>query len=201
MESDDFEEVKHKTFLQSLFGGILGKSKGLRVIMEERWRQVKVHCWSDKRDDTYVNDELAYAAACYALPRESRIKLLNQGNETIYLREMLWPWAEQWWKPDESNKGSVDGRIEELAKAGALIAAELDRLLRIVDKEEVQGLTSLSKINGYKPNMISLKELPKEESESILNKVISVVRKYGNSEVCEHKLIELFKEESQQLLS
>ena len=48
--------------------------------------------------------------------------------------------------------------------------------------------------------MISLKELPKEESESILNKVISVVRKYGNSEVCEHKLVELFKEESQRLL-
>jgi hypothetical protein len=33
-----------------------------------------------------------------------------------------WPWAERFWKP------TPDDRVRELVKAGALIAAEIDRL-------------------------------------------------------------------------
>lgn len=36
-----------------------------------------------------------------------------------------WPWHPKWWKP------TPDDRIRELAKAGALIAAEIDRLQRM----------------------------------------------------------------------
>lgn len=35
----------------------------------------------------------------------------------------LWPWNLKYWKPGE--------RIDELTKAGALIAAEIDRLQQI----------------------------------------------------------------------
>ena len=35
---------------------------------------------------------------------------------------IMWPWEANWWKP------TPEDRIKELAKAGALIAAEIDRL-------------------------------------------------------------------------
>lgn len=38
---------------------------------------------------------------------------------------MMWPFSQEWWKP------TPDDRIRELAKAGALIAAEIDRLQRM----------------------------------------------------------------------
>lgn len=41
----------------------------------------------------------------------------------------IWPWDKSWWKP------TPDDRIRELIKAGALIAAEIDRLQRL-NKEE-----------------------------------------------------------------
>jgi hypothetical protein len=47
------------------------------------------------------------------------------------LKAALWPWADTWYSP------SPDNRIHELEKAGALIAAEIDRLLRLENKEEV----------------------------------------------------------------
>ena len=55
---------------------------------------------------------MAVAAACYALPAWCRG------------RTRRWPWDDEWWKP------TPDDRIRELVKAGALIAAEIDRLLR-----------------------------------------------------------------------
>jgi hypothetical protein len=39
----------------------------------------------------------------------------------------FWPWKPWWWKPSTN-------RIDELVKAGALIAAEIDRLQRIRTK-------------------------------------------------------------------
>jgi len=35
----------------------------------------------------------------------------------------IWPWEKSWWKPTPND------RVKELVKAGALIAAEIDRLL------------------------------------------------------------------------
>lgn len=37
-----------------------------------------------------------------------------------------WPWEPGWWKPGKGN--SYADRVRELVKAGALIAAEIDRL-------------------------------------------------------------------------
>jgi hypothetical protein len=41
---------------------------------------------------------------------------------------MFWPWNFKWWKPHPDN------RIRDFEKAGALIAAEIDRLLRLDEK-------------------------------------------------------------------
>ena len=40
-----------------------------------------------------------------------------------------WPWDEKFFKPDKTY--TYDGIIRELTKAGALICAEIDRLIRL----------------------------------------------------------------------
>jgi hypothetical protein len=90
---------------------------GVSLITEERQRQVNVEGWSEKHDDYQVEEELAFAAATYATPSGSRVYLHSGKPNT-------WLWEKEWWKPSPEN------RIRELVKAGALIAAEIDRLQR-----------------------------------------------------------------------
>lgn len=86
---------------------------GVERITAERLRQIGVKRFHVEDDvEKYPNGELALAAVCYALPPEHR-------KNTRY---RLWPWHRDWWKPNQNN------RIRELEKAGALIAAEIDRL-------------------------------------------------------------------------
>lgn len=90
---------------------------GAELIAAERARQVSGERWLPEHDDTHHRDgELAKAAACYALPPRL---LARQG-----VFPAFWPWEHKDWKP------TPDDRIRELTKAGALIAAEIDRLLR-----------------------------------------------------------------------
>lgn len=88
---------------------------GVELISEERRRQVDQEGWTAAHDDTHAKGELARAAAMYATPSRRR-------------DFKLWPWSLSWWKP------TPDNRVRELAKAGALIAAEIDRLLRKAEK-------------------------------------------------------------------
>lgn len=91
---------------------------GIEIIAEERKRQVKQEGYDDAHDAEHTDGSLAMAAACYAIPaRQRNWYLVNRAS----LRETLWPFEEKYWKPS-------DDRIRELAKAGALIAAEIDRL-------------------------------------------------------------------------
>lgn len=91
---------------------------GIELISAERKRQVEVEGWTARHDSGHVNDELALAAACYALPKHVR----NRNIMDRPLLSYLWPFSFDWWKPKQRN------RIKELVKAGALIAAEIDRL-------------------------------------------------------------------------
>jgi hypothetical protein len=98
---------------------------GIEIIAEERERQINEEGFTIERDhELYeVSNELAIAGGCYALAEASREHL--QSNEA----PLIWPWAKEWWKP------SPDNRIKELAKAGALIAAQIDNLIekKIID--------------------------------------------------------------------
>jgi hypothetical protein len=93
---------------------------GIEIITDERKRQIVEEGFDFKRDDGYDSQQLARAAACYAEP----IRPLSEAWFGRDLRLENWPWARSWWKPSPEN------RIKELAKAGALIAAEIDRLQR-----------------------------------------------------------------------
>lgn len=94
---------------------------GIELITEERNRQIAEEGWSPEHDDEHINHEIAIAAVCYALPEE-----VHYPDMGIWVteRDEMWPWDLKWWKP------SPNDRVRELVKAGALIAAEIDRLQR-----------------------------------------------------------------------
>lgn len=105
---------------------------GIEAITEERRRQIYEESWSPIHDDQHTNEELARAAAAYALPDRFREKLRNG-------KPKLFPFAVKWWKPasfSEKDGKYINDRKRQLAKAGALIAAEYDRLVRLEEKQE-----------------------------------------------------------------
>lgn len=72
-------------------------------------------------DDQWKSNELAQAAVCHAAP----------GLADYQIWAWLWPWDSE--RPTRAT--SPEQRIEQLAKAGALIAAEIDRLERFAAKK------------------------------------------------------------------
>lgn len=80
------------------------------MIAAERRRQVFGEDWSAAHDDQHTDLELVMAAVCYALPHTENVP-------------ERWPWQDEEWKPSGDY-------IRDLVKAGALIAAEIDRELR-----------------------------------------------------------------------
>ena len=99
---------------------------GVDLIRQERRRQRSRSKWGEayslRHDDGHDRGEIARAAAVYAMPPEFRER--NQD-----LVGVLTP-------PYWHLKLSSGDRRRELVKAGALIAAEIDRLARI---EELEG--------------------------------------------------------------
>lgn len=96
----------------------------LQIIVAERRRQVTSEGWTSEHDDEHTDGSLAQAAACYAMhPGEPDSFAAMDPPE-------LWPWDPSWWKP------SPDDRMRELAKAGALILAEMERLHRAAPQDE-----------------------------------------------------------------
>lgn len=98
---------------------------GLEIICDERARQIKVEGFTAAHDDEHAFGEMSQAAAAYAsvASAQTRGAAAEEFPADMMLSEGDWPWEEEWWKPS-------DDIIRNLAKAGALIAAEIDRLLR-----------------------------------------------------------------------
>lgn len=89
---------------------------GVDRIATERSRQVLVEGWSREHDAGHVGGGLVFAAIRYAAATRPGAPDLQS------LAWSYWQWDEEWWKPS-------DDPIRNLEKAGALIAAEIDRLL------------------------------------------------------------------------
>ncbi len=105
-------------------------SRAIQLIAAERQRQCSEEGWSTEHDDLHSRGELAKAAEAYlnameAVPHEDH----NGFCTGVELKPRTkwapnpWPWDHAWWKPS-------DDPIRNLVKAGALIAAEIDRLIR-----------------------------------------------------------------------
>ena len=91
---------------------------GAALIVAERRRQIEEEGWSPEHDQEHDSDQLALAAVCYALPPDGYVRLAGADAPP----PAWWQWPREYWKP------TPEDRVRELVKAGALIAAEIDRL-------------------------------------------------------------------------
>lgn len=97
-------------------------SKGVELIAIERKRQIEELEYDYTNDALYQQEQLAKAGAWYALPSFDRIKFESMQLKDSFKNTVvhIWPWDINFWKP------TPEDRIKELAKAGALIAAQID---------------------------------------------------------------------------
>jgi hypothetical protein len=106
---------------------------GVELIAAERQRQIEVEGWTPEHDDRHDGQEIATAAAAYLLEGVARQgHWANHPHHEAGNPPRLWPWHSGWWKPSPDP-------IRNLEKAGALIAAEIDRLQRKSDRSQKPG--------------------------------------------------------------
>jgi hypothetical protein len=94
---------------------------GVELIAQERGRQIAVEGWTPEHDDTHEDGEMATAAATYAMAGRFQVCGWNPKRAPAICE---WPWDAEYFKPAEGDP------VRTLVKAGALIAAEIDRLQR-----------------------------------------------------------------------
>lgn len=118
-------------------------SPAIKAIAAERRRQIEKEGWSPDHDDAHCDGSIALAGACYAMfaavsdnaRRSTQLpgSLTNDGQAVEGWAAFLsiWPWERHFWKPTT--------RVRDLEKAGALIAAELDRVIRAAAPAKQEG--------------------------------------------------------------
>lgn len=104
---------------------------GTELIAAERERQVSKEGWTPEHDDKeHPYGELIEAAICYCEWADKQTK--GDDPERAYGRmPEWWPWEPEDWKPRDA--------VRNLVKAGALIAAEIDRLQRAAERQGEGG--------------------------------------------------------------
>lgn len=108
---------------------------GIARIAAERTRQIEQLNYTPEWDSGYNNKQLSQAAACYLLAYINDNKEISKG----------WPWYDTYWKPGDD--------IRMLEKAGALIAAEIDRLNNLEKKSYKDGLREARNIIANQKGM------------------------------------------------
>lgn len=100
---------------------------GIEMIAEERQRQIDVEGYSEHHDSHHKTSEFIYAANAYIEAARIGVHCMELGNHdvnSILERKTEWGKAISPWK--DGFKASTD--VRDLVKAGALIAAAIDRL-------------------------------------------------------------------------
>lgn len=101
----------------------MNQMSGAELIAAERQRQLGAEGWTPEHDNGHGDGDLIVAAACYI----EHVEGFDSGRVLA-----TWPWHPSWWKPS-------DDPIRDLVKAGALIAAEIDRRQRAATPENVES--------------------------------------------------------------
>ena len=106
---------------------------GCQLIIAERFKQVAQKKHTVKKDKDLEEGALAGVAQAYAgfavASMAIRDLLRKEGTTPPF-----WPWKELAWKPEKGD--TPRDQIRDLAKAGALIAAEIDRLIAIQEETD-----------------------------------------------------------------
>lgn len=100
---------------------------GIELIADERKRQIELEGWTAEHDAQHNEGELANAACVYAMTNDMISFMDADWGNDMYLH--FWPFDLDWLKKDKTDE--TEKRIRDLAKAGAMIAAEIDRLKQI----------------------------------------------------------------------
>jgi len=118
------------------------QSPGVDAIAAERERQISAEGWTPDHDDEHDEGEMARAAAAYA--EMAAMQVAGEDAEFFMTRPRPnWPWDVSWWKPKDQRRN--------LVRAGALIAAEIDRLDR--NEKYLDTIAAHSRtVAGDKPN-------------------------------------------------
>lgn len=148
---------------------------GIELIAEERQRQIESEGYSMERDRQYPPEELVEAAIAYAIPEWLRWSVKGDTLECQW-----WPW------PQESFKPSPDNRIRELTKAGALIAAEIDRL----QGSGVGMVYNEDEDEWYLSNMREKVHKFLENNKKVINTYIHTINHHHTEEIKEYGLSE-----------
>lgn len=135
--ADHVSAEKLQSFIDQLRLKVLGSKKpktktGIERITDERSRQVLQEGYSSYHDDQHDAGELAWAASCYAAPVPIFLRVPTSHLDTpgTVAFESPWPWSEEDDRRPNRKFPTRRQRIRVLEKAGALVAAEIDRLLR-----------------------------------------------------------------------
>jgi hypothetical protein len=86
---------------------------GVALVSAERGRQIAVKGWMPDHDDAHTTRELAYAGDAY-------LQHYLCPSLTV---PTIWPWDDDAWNPKPD-------QLRNLVRAGALICAEIDRVIR-----------------------------------------------------------------------
>lgn len=117
---------------------------GIELITEERRRQIEEEGFDANHDAQHYGGELAMAAICFAAPKQIYFRANAASRDGfIYVDPFPETWDLSWDKRQEYGGDDLNDdrlpdpasytqeeRIDLLVKAGALIAAEIDRLQR-----------------------------------------------------------------------
>lgn len=113
---------------------------GTKLIEQYREEQISKHNWSVQHDiDVNKDGQLVQAAVSY-LSATNRVRLKTAYGLMTVRPLDIWPsnWDTNWFKAN-------DDKIKNLSKAGALIAAEIDRLLQTSDNVDLEELYKYAK--------------------------------------------------------
>jgi hypothetical protein len=91
---------------------------GAEMIQQERQRQIDEEHWTAEHDDKHDAGSLVAAAVTYAL----EATFDGPAVKGKWLKQ-FWMFEDSWFKPKN--------KIRDLVRAGALLAAEIDRLQRL----------------------------------------------------------------------
>jgi hypothetical protein len=117
---------------------------GIRIIEKERNRQIEKEGWTKGHDFEHPDMTLAVAGASYVLDLAGEYSGESCNWKEKFKKDGrdIWPFDEEWFKPTHSDP------LGQLAKAGALIAAEIDKRIEMFKR---RALNTNNNKHRHKP--------------------------------------------------